>query len=208
MRLIFKGFGRVFKSSKVGFLMPMDNISRVETLREGNIESVYLVRLGKQRVVGVPIYRNIKKSNCASFARRFANEHFLMEYNAKVDYGNGQGVRNPDAWDYRYFYKHLEIPDGDPKKIAKTIEEMHSQGKFVPGNIFGIFHPASDFTGISDMKGIITPHTHLAVFIGREEEGKIRFFFGEHLTDKVQVADLWEILYRGDKHRYVFYDEP
>src|SRR3989338_7333028 len=97
-----------------------------------------MVHLEGERVVNIPVYREIGRLNCAQFARKLARDFFGKHFDQKLDYsliphGLGYfdgvagfykpGLRFPDAWDYRNLYQHLEIPNGSQDEIANFLNE-------------------------------------------------------------------------------------
>ncbi|MFW6233269.1 MAG: hypothetical protein ACOC3Z_01250 [Nanoarchaeota archaeon] len=99
---------------------------------------------------------NLSERKCSAYALLSARKNFNKEYFWK------------DAWNLRHFNQTISLNNKDLSSLVR-------KGVLEQGHLVGFYYPNSNENGKIDTKGDKRLYTHVAVYMGKNEEGKFIF---------------------------------
>lgn len=118
-------------------------------------------------------FNKLEKDKCASYALLSSQENFGYKYWWK------------DAWNIRY--------SSDTESISSSDElyALRIKGSLKQGYLVGFYYPDSPRNGEIDCQGNKRAYTHVAIFMGKNKNGKLVF---DHQIGKKQERKTLEEL--------------
>lgn len=156
--------------------MNLENLQFQQSFGEKGIIGIKKTFM-KDYILDVPIYSSIEVpgGNCSRYARKATLKMFGLQYKESPC----------DAWDLRYFHKTLPV---------RNFKSQYIKEEVIPGDIVGFFNPDSDYKNKVDVNGEKAGYTHVAIFLGLDRKGQLRF--AEHFHNLTQVPSLHQIRLR------------
>ena len=115
-----------------------------------------VIKMANGKVFLCPCYQEkiIPDGYCAAYAKRVTNDFFERKY--------GKG----DAWDLRYDYVTMPVED---------LTVQHMRGAVKEGDLVGFTYSETTRLNQLDKRGRPALYTHVAIFLGRDSNGEMRF---------------------------------
>lgn len=137
---------------------------------------VLVAEAGETRALQVPVYslEHVPSGYCSRYARYAANELFNKKY---------PGM---DAWNRRY-HDEVVVPLGEIESV-EDLPALAQEGRLKPGNIIGLNYPESTHNNDIDEKGNKASYTHVALYLGKNPEGKL--LFAHEYKELTEIMDL------------------